>query len=135
MLRGVIIFYLIDNMLGKCTLPSPAISRYNKKLHDQIVRFQPLFLKLILYISVEYFRTPRILFKNCKKTVHRKKCLINRRDIGCVGICCLQGRYFAHHTKMHLNVRSSCFHVILIMYFVYEYHAFGLEIVVDSIAV
>ena len=65
MLRGVKVFYLIDNMLGKCTLPSPAISRYNKKLHDQIVRFQPLFLKLILYISVEYFRSPRILFKNC----------------------------------------------------------------------
>ena len=33
--------------------------------HDRIVRFQPLFLKLILNISVEYFRSPRILFKNC----------------------------------------------------------------------
>ena len=35
------------------------------KFHDHIVRFQPLFLKLILYISVKYFRSPRILFKNC----------------------------------------------------------------------
>ena len=34
-------------------------------LHDRIVRFQPLFLKSILNISVEYFRSPRILFKNC----------------------------------------------------------------------
>ena len=34
------------------------------KLHDQIVLFQPLFLKLILNISFEYFRPNRALFKN-----------------------------------------------------------------------
>ena len=34
-------------------------------LHDQIVPFQPLSLKLIPNISFEYFRSPRILFKNC----------------------------------------------------------------------
>ena len=32
--------------------------------HDQIVPFLPLFLKLISNISVEYFRSPRSLFKN-----------------------------------------------------------------------
>ena len=32
--------------------------------HDQIVPFQPLFLKLILITSFEYFRSPCILFKN-----------------------------------------------------------------------
>ena len=35
------------------------------QLHDQIVPSQPLFLKLILITSFEYFRSPRILFKNC----------------------------------------------------------------------
>ena len=34
-----------------------------------IVPFQPLFLKLIPNISVEYFRSPRILFKNCQVEV------------------------------------------------------------------
>ena len=45
----------------------PASGRFLKRhqyLHDQIVLFQPLFLKLILNISFEYFRPNRALFKN-----------------------------------------------------------------------
>ena len=37
----------------------------NCKFHDQIVPLQPLFVKLILITSFEYFRSPRILFKSC----------------------------------------------------------------------
>ena len=132
MLRGVIIFYLIDNMLGKSSLPSPAISWYRKKLSTEIKCLVNLLT--IHFFSGQFFQ--RQIFAN---TVGRK-CNFNlslrhRRNIYWVGICRLQGRYFAH-TKMHLNdVSTSCFHFILIMYFVYEYQAFGLEIVVGSIAV
>ena len=46
-----------------CNIPPLCIFAF-VQFHDQIVPFQPLFLKLILITSFEYFRSHRILFKN-----------------------------------------------------------------------
>ena len=85
---------LIGPPCATCQPRSDRLALYDMnmiQLCDQIVPFQPLFLKLILYISVEYFRSPRILFKNFKNFKN------------CLSTICFFGfeiyRYFQFPTK------------------------------------